>query len=154
MQFLSLSLIIWLIRLLSSIKPGLVKKINRLPTPIAGLVSVVSVCLFVRLLCLCCSVPVCVRPVSALLSQNKSSTVPVCASICLGGSYFIFMPSKYQISTALNERIKWSLSVVYSYSSKAVFIISVMAFYFVPLAKVEENCLKHILHSFIWLFFK
>lgn len=27
------------VRLLSSIKPGLVKKINRLPTPIAGLVS-------------------------------------------------------------------------------------------------------------------
>lgn len=29
-------------RLLSSIKPGLVKKINRLPTPIAGLVSLLS----------------------------------------------------------------------------------------------------------------
>lgn len=27
------------VRLLSSIKPGLVKKINRLPTPVAGLVS-------------------------------------------------------------------------------------------------------------------
>lgn len=27
-------------RLLNSIKPGLVKKINRLPTPIAGLVSI------------------------------------------------------------------------------------------------------------------
>lgn len=39
MSFLSLSLIMWLIRLLSSIKPGLVKKINRLQTPIAGLVS-------------------------------------------------------------------------------------------------------------------
>lgn len=30
---------VFVARLLSSIKPGLVKKINRLPTPIAGLVS-------------------------------------------------------------------------------------------------------------------
>lgn len=32
------------LRLLSSIKPGLVKKINRLPTPIAGLVRFVTSC--------------------------------------------------------------------------------------------------------------
>ncbi len=75
------------VRLLSSIKPGLVKKINRLPTPIAGLVS----------------------PLPLLILYTKFTTFPPKLKAVLWSSWILFFP---MLSLAFPS---FALCVSYSY---------------------------------------